>query len=117
MPIMETAPHASRDMRLKRDNASSLTLIMLNHLIQAVVFGIGITKFALNALKDGFSMISTLVLPHLTFVRAVMMLLDSVLLATKVTILKKDNVFSLHQITHTQQILDVEHGTGQIKFA
>lgn len=114
---METAPHASRDMTLKRDNASSLTLIMLNHLIQAVVFGIGITKFALNALKDGFSMISTLVLPHLTFVRAVMMLLDIVLLATKATILKKDNAFSLHQTTRTQQILDVEHGTGRIKFA
>jgi hypothetical protein len=45
MLTMVHVPHASKDTTLKKDNASSLTLIVPSHLTQDVAFGTGTIKF------------------------------------------------------------------------
>ena len=77
-----------------------------------VLFGIGITKFVLNVLKDGISINKEDVLQLMTFVNLILMVF--VLNAIKVMILLKDSVFLENNLK--LRMLDVLSGIGTIKF-
>ena len=94
--------------------ASSLPSTMLNQLIQDVPNGIGIIKFALNALKIGPSMLIKSVLLSLIFV-LLMMQMELVPLASLVMTLSMEFVNFLHSIMLNPLTLDVLNGTGTIK--
>ena len=64
--MTEPAPNATRDTTLKMELVSlTMSLVLL---ILVARLGIGITKFAWNALKDGFSMLMESAFPSMTSV-------------------------------------------------
>ena len=86
-----------------------------SQLTQDVEPGIGTTKSACHAPTDGFSMPTRFVCQFLISVLH-MTTTETASLASKVTILRTDPVFSLHSTMLIPQIPAVEFGTGTIKF-
>ena len=113
---MVTVPHATRDTTSLTDNASSLNQTTPSHLTLDVLPGTGTSKSALPAPTDGSSMPKEFVLLSLISAKPTLKMV-TVLLVTKVMILKKVSVFSLISTMLDLQILDVLHGIGKIKNA
>jgi hypothetical protein len=89
---------------------------MLTHQISDVELGIGIIKSVLSVQVDGFSMLKKHASQFQTNAN-LMTKLETVLLASMVTILRKDNASSQNQIMPSQLIQDAVFGTGTTKFA
>jgi hypothetical protein len=112
----ETALPATRDMTLTMVNASSLPPTTPTHLTSDVEHGTGTTKYAFNALTDGFSTPRKSVLLFPTFANQTMFQ-EPALPAMKVTILKTVNASSPPLTTPTHLTSDVEHGIGKTRSA
>ena len=82
--------------------------------MQDVEPGIGTIESAFHAQMDGSSTRKRFVLLFLTNAHP-MMQLETALLASRDTTLRKEPVFSQASITLTPLIQDVEHGTGTTK--
>jgi len=87
---------------------------MLTHQISDVELGIGIIKYVLSVQVDGFSMLKKHASQFQTNA-SLMTKLETVLLASMVTILRKDNASSQNQIMPSQLIQDAVFGTGTTK--
>ena len=81
-----------------------------------VLLGIGITKFALLALKIGSSMLIKYAFPFLTNVKS-MTLLELALLATKDMTSLREPVSSPPSTTLSPPTQDAANGTGTTRFA
>jgi len=98
------------------DNAFTLPPTLLDLQTLAAEPGIGLTKYALHAQTDGPSMPIRFVCQLLTNV-LLMLITETALLATKAMISPTENASTHSQTLLVPPILDVELGTGQIKFA
>ncbi len=116
MTIKETALPASRDMTLRKVPVSSLTSTMPSPPIQDAEHGIGTTKSAFPALKDGFSMLTRSVSQCLTTV-PLMTIKETALPASRDMTLRKVPVSSLTSTMLRPLTLVVPLGTGIIKSA
>jgi hypothetical protein len=101
---------------LRKDNASSQNQIMPSQLIQDAVFGTGTTKSVLSVQTTGPSTPTKFASPSLINA-SLMTKLETVLLASMVTILRKDNASSQNQIMPSPLIQDAVFGIGTTKFA
>ena len=108
--------HASRDTTLKKEPAFSHHSTTLSLLILDVPPGIGIIKSALLAPNNGFSMLIRFAFQFLTNAPPTV-ITEPVFHASRVTILRKEPVFSLHSTMPSLLILDVPPGTGITKSA
>jgi hypothetical protein len=103
-------------MTLRMDHASFVPQALLSQLILDVDLGIGITKFASNAPKDG-----SLTRIRFAFLLAINAIFGThkvnVLLASKAMSLRMDHVSFVPQALLSQQMQDALNGTGIIKFA
>ena len=95
---------------------SSLHSTMLSLQMPDVPHGIGTTKFALLALKTGFSMLINYAIPFLTNVKSTM-LPELALHATKDMTSLRELVSSPHSTTPSLPTQDAANGTGTTRFA
>ena len=95
---------------------SSLHSTMLSLQMPDVPHGIGTTKFALLALKTGFSMLINYAFPFLTNVKSTM-LPELALLATKDMTSLRELVSSPHSTMPSPPTQDAANGTGTTRFA
>ena len=95
---------------------SSLHSTMLSLQMPDVPHGIGTTKFALLALKIGFSMLINYAFPFLTNVKSTM-LPELALHATKVMTSLMELASSPHSTTPSPPTQDAVNGTGTTKSA
>ena len=116
MPITVPASHASRDTILRTELVFSHHSTTLSPLILDAPPGIGIIKFALLALNNGFSMLIRFAFQFLTNAPPTV-ITEPVFHASRVTILRMEPVFSLHSTMPSLLILDVPPGTGITKSA
>jgi hypothetical protein len=115
MPKMEIAVPASRDTTLLKVSVSSLHQTTLTLLTSDAPLGTGITRSALPVPTAGCSTEKEFVCLSLT--SAVLTLrMETVLSASRDTILSMASVSSLHSILLNPQTLDVPLGIGTTKF-
>ena len=117
MLLTVTVLLASKDTISSKDNVSSLPSTTPSLLILDVEPGTGTSKFAFSAQRALSSISTKFVLPLLISAKLLTAQLVTVLLATKVMTLAKDNVSTLLQTVLDLQISAVPFGTGKIKFA
>ena len=116
MPITVLVFHASRDTILRTELAFSHHSTTPSLPILDAPPGIGIIKFALLALNNGFSMLIRFAFQFLTNAPPTV-ITEPVFHASRVTILRMEPVFSLHSTMPSLLILDVPPGTGITKSA